>query len=122
MSEEKVKIVHTCFVCSACGRFGYQEITFIDSGTTLTCDSCDGKTVIDLDTPEARADKYKPSIELIKNLNELKAGIMDALGNGADEELWPPGTHYLEALKDLGQKMYDRGFKNGMDSAIEHYT
>lgn len=47
------------YLCAVCGGFAYVAIDSIDSGTTLTCGKCGGKTVIDLDTPERRAERYQ---------------------------------------------------------------
>lgn len=46
------------YICAACGGFAYVVIDSLDSGTTLTCDTCGGLTVVDLDTPEQRAERY----------------------------------------------------------------
>lgn len=47
--EEVYSALATAFPCPHCGAIGYTPILeSIDSGTTITCDSCQGKTVIEL--------------------------------------------------------------------------
>jgi DNA-directed RNA polymerase subunit RPC12/RpoP len=65
------------YICAACGGFGYAEIDSIDSGTTLTCDSCGGKTVIDLNTPEQRKADY---LRLNHKRDLAIARSMDTIG------------------------------------------
>ena len=54
----------TAYICAACGGFGHVVLDSLDSGTTLTCEGCGGKTVVDLDTPEQRAGRYDEAARL----------------------------------------------------------
>ncbi len=74
------------YLCSSCGAFGYTDVDFIDSGTTFTCE-CGAKSVVDLDSPDARKERF-----------DLVVAVDELLGNGADEERWPPGMTRVEAL------------------------
>jgi hypothetical protein len=47
------------FICACCGAIGYCACESIDSGTTLTCDSCGGKTVVLLQTTEEYQKYFK---------------------------------------------------------------
>lgn len=51
-----------CYICAHCGTItlSMEDIsTPLDAGMTLTCAECNQHTVIDLDTPEARAARYQ---------------------------------------------------------------
>ena len=62
------------YVCSECGGFAYVDCDSIDSGTTFTCDSCHGATVVSLDKPGA----YKEHFELEAERDRLKAEVAEA--------------------------------------------
>lgn len=47
--------------CAACGEIVPlpPDVEVLDAGTGLTCPSCGSLTAVDLDTPEARAVRYR---------------------------------------------------------------
>ena len=47
------------YICAHCGDIAEASVEILDSGTTLTCNRCGKYTIVDLDTPEARAERYK---------------------------------------------------------------
>jgi DNA-directed RNA polymerase subunit RPC12/RpoP len=57
-AAEVVSEAQTAYICGECGVFAYARIDSLDSGTTLTCGECGGKTIVDLDTPEKRSERY----------------------------------------------------------------
>lgn len=38
------------YICAECSSISYVDLESIDCGTTLTCETCKGKTVINLQT------------------------------------------------------------------------
>ena len=63
-----------CYICAECGAFAYVDCDSLDSGTTFTCDSCNGKTVVSLDKPGF----YKEHFEL-ENENSVLKSLRDEL-------------------------------------------
>ena len=63
------------YFCAACGVQAYAAIDSIDSGTTLTCEACGGKTVVDLDTPERRTARYAPAVAVVEERDRLRADL-----------------------------------------------
>ena len=47
------------YICAACGRPAEAPLDLLDSGTTLWCDSCGGATIVDLETPRRRAERWQ---------------------------------------------------------------
>lgn len=78
-AEEKALDLRITYICAHCGQFAevsFWEVEVFDSGTTLTCDKCGQDTVFDLETPEARAERYGRYDKLLeehKALQELLA-------------------------------------------------
>jgi hypothetical protein len=49
----------TKYHCAQCGEMAVVPLdTWLDSGTTLTCNHCHKENVIDVETPERRAQRY----------------------------------------------------------------
>lgn len=53
--RESVDGLSISYICASCGGFAYVPVakfTSFDSGTTLTCDTCGGETIIELHSRE----------------------------------------------------------------------
>jgi len=62
------------YICSHCGEISDLLTTFIDSGMTLICPYCQGKTIIDLFQPEERKKLYSSQIKLMPMPQDPKEG------------------------------------------------
>lgn len=60
---------------------------------------------------ESREDHDKRLLADIEDLIDARTAIMDALGNGADKELWKPGDYYLLAFRRWVAKMKGESFE-----------
>ena len=61
MKDEHCQRCSITYICAHCGGFAtvpLSSVEFLDSGTVLTCDKCGQDTVIDLDTPGRRAERF----------------------------------------------------------------
>lgn len=50
-AEARKAALNIAFICTACGGISHGELESLDSGATLTCDSCGKDTVIHLQSP-----------------------------------------------------------------------
>jgi len=53
------------FICAHCGNPSYSGEDSIDNGTSLTCDECDKRTVVELFTPEAYVKRHEQIQKLL---------------------------------------------------------
>lgn len=97
------------YTCSECGEFVEQDIEFVDSGTTLICPQCNGKTIVDLWSPEQRDLWYKRA-ENAQDARKRLAAIRMALNFACYDE------STLERCGEVWQKLCiaERDFEKEM--------
>lgn len=87
------------FICSACGGFGHTPEDSLDSGTTLTCDGCGAKTIVELFSP----DGYKKRHEMERYMKEVRpiaeAALAFVRAHGSDHRL---GEGYIKLFSMAG--------------------
>lgn len=54
------------YICGKCGGFAYTQFDSLDSGTTFTCETCNGKTVVLLFEKDQYVTWSKTYAELIR--------------------------------------------------------
>lgn len=101
----------TDYPCAVCGAIACTDLLrAVDSGTTLTCDACGGRTIVSLHTPEELVEHARVHA-LLRRERSTVVAIADACeecGIGHTEDM-PAFIRRLHRERDEARALAGRG-------------